>query len=110
MHFLLFTDGEVDIEKVLCLHLLSTHETEHLAPPKRGKLTPLNNVFLKRDTPLEQLIERSKSKQNDLTTSTISLPTYVLGNERQKCGFLSYISDKRPIMTLQGNRQFYQGL
>ncbi|KAH0822393.1 hypothetical protein GEV33_000398 [Tenebrio molitor] len=73
LHFLLFTDGEVDIEKVLCLHLLSSHETDHLTPPRRPRTT----TSMKKDSPLEQLIERSKENPKEAVLAAV-LPTYVL--------------------------------
>ncbi|RZB40443.1 uncharacterized protein BDFB_005667 [Asbolus verrucosus] len=74
LQFLLFTNGEVDIEKVLCLHLLSSHETEHLTPPRRPRTS---SKYWKKDSPIEQLIERSKGCEIEAASST-GLPTYVL--------------------------------
>ena len=69
---MLFTDGEVDIEKILCLHLLSSHETDHLTPPRRPRTSS-------RESPLEQLIERSKNNTSNEKMLDSVLPTYVLG-------------------------------
>ncbi|XP_019878650.1 uncharacterized protein LOC109606517 isoform X2 [Aethina tumida] len=60
---LLFTEDEIDIEKMLCLHLLSNHDTCELTPPRvvrKIKMTIENS-------PLERLIYRSKrtSKTNE---------------------------------------------
>ncbi|EFA09068.1 uncharacterized protein LOC103314139 isoform X1 [Tribolium castaneum] len=74
LHFLLFTNGEVDIEKILCLHLLSSHETDHLTPPRRPRTS---GGFMKKDSPVEQLIERSKENPREAVLRAI-LPTYIL--------------------------------
>jgi hypothetical protein len=87
LHFLLFTDGEVDIEKVLCLHLLSSHETDHLTPPRRPRTT----TSMKKDSPLEQLIERSKENPKEAVLAAV-LPTYVLGTQltsSSSCGAIT---------------------
>ncbi|ENN71128.1 hypothetical protein YQE_12060, partial [Dendroctonus ponderosae] len=54
---MLFTNEEIDKEKILCLHLISAHRTESLNPPKR-KLAYMCKVH----SPLERLLERSKRK------------------------------------------------
>ncbi|XP_044252809.1 uncharacterized protein LOC123003849 [Tribolium madens] len=74
LHFLLFTNGEVDIEKIVCLHLLSSHETDHLTPPRRPRTS---GGFMKKDSPVEQLIERSKENPREAVLQAI-LPTYIL--------------------------------
>ncbi|XP_019770212.1 uncharacterized protein LOC109544461 isoform X2 [Dendroctonus ponderosae] len=57
IHNMLFTNEEIDKEKILCLHLISAHRTESLNPPKR-KLAYMCKVH----SPLERLLERSKRK------------------------------------------------
>lgn len=74
IHPLLFTSGQVDIEKVLCLHLLAAHKTETLKTPPRIDVT---TTTAKEQSPVERLIERSKRKHAE--TMTKLLPTYVLG-------------------------------
>lgn len=73
LHKLLFTDGEVDVEKILCLHLLAVHKSESVLSP------PRENISKYRDnSPVERLIERSKKKKTEDSITKL-LPTYVLG-------------------------------
>lgn len=73
LQFLLFTEGEVDIEKMICLHLLSSHEINLLTPPKRRISRSIT-----KDSPIEQLIERSKNFSQKIASYKM-LPTYILG-------------------------------
>lgn len=78
MKKLLFTNDDLDVEKFICLHLLSTHKTETLRPPHEKLLRHTS----KESMPLERLIQRSK-KQNEicekLTTGLLrKLPIFVL--------------------------------
>lgn len=73
---MVFTNGEVDIEKVLCLHLLTAHKTETLTPPAQHHRTL--KFLAKEQSPLERLIERSKRKRKEDSLTKL-LPTYILG-------------------------------
>ncbi|KAI4456579.1 hypothetical protein MML48_8g00006298 [Holotrichia oblita] len=75
IHALIFTDGEVDVDKVLCLHLLSTHRTETLTPPPREQRAFM--FLAKQQAPLERLIERSKRRWPEDRLTRL-LPIYVL--------------------------------
>ncbi|KAJ8948029.1 hypothetical protein NQ318_003362 [Aromia moschata] len=72
IHCLIFTDGEVDVEKILCLHLLSAHRAETLTPPKRKK------YMCKEHSPTERLVERSKNGFNNYETLSHLFPLYTL--------------------------------
>ncbi|KAK5641693.1 hypothetical protein RI129_010240 [Pyrocoelia pectoralis] len=75
VHAMLFTNGELDVEKVLCLHLLTAHRAETLRPPVKTK-RPIS--FLAKDqSPLEKLIERSR-KRRIMDKHPKLTPTYVL--------------------------------
>lgn len=69
---MLFTEEEIDIEKIICLHLLSSHETNLLTPPKHHTAS-----FMKKDSLVEQLIERSKDFSQKIAFYKM-LPTYSL--------------------------------
>ncbi|KAF5296479.1 hypothetical protein FQR65_LT01468 [Abscondita terminalis] len=75
IYSMLFTDGELDIEKVLGLHLLTAHKTETLTPPV--KCNRPFKFLIKEKSPLERLIERSK-KRRKIDDLTKLLPTYVI--------------------------------
>ncbi|XP_060523157.1 uncharacterized protein LOC132700061 isoform X2 [Cylas formicarius] len=72
---LLFTDNEVDKEKILCLHLLSAHRAETLAPPRKKYMRSC-----KIHSPVEKLLERSKRIKNIHRELKIAnaLPLYTL--------------------------------
>nr|CAI5856656.1 unnamed protein product [Callosobruchus analis] len=72
IHELVFTDGEVDIDKILCLHLISAHRSETLTPPRRKK------VMCKENSPKERLIERSKRGYNSYEKVNTVLPLYTI--------------------------------
>lgn len=75
IHNMLFTNDEIDKEKVLCLHLVSAHRTECLTPPKK-KLAYACKIH----SPLERLLERSKRKNIHLEQKmTNMLPIYTIG-------------------------------
>ncbi|XP_031354780.1 uncharacterized protein LOC116179201 isoform X1 [Photinus pyralis] len=82
IHDMLFTDGELDVDKILCLHLLTAHRAETLTPPARSR-RPIS--FLSKDqSPLEKLIERSRKRRVTNRCPKLS-PTYVLDvNNEQK--------------------------
>ncbi|CAG9767067.1 unnamed protein product [Ceutorhynchus assimilis] len=74
IHNMLFTNDEIDIEKILCLHLISAHRTESLTPPKRKEA-----FMCKIHSPLERLLERSKRKHIHLEQKMTSmLPVYTI--------------------------------
>ncbi|KAK9720033.1 hypothetical protein QE152_g22345 [Popillia japonica] len=75
IHALIFTDGEVDVDKVLCLHLLSTHRTETLTPPPREQRAFM--FLAKQQAPLERLMDRSKRRWPEDRLTKL-LPIYVL--------------------------------
>ncbi|XP_044762458.1 uncharacterized protein LOC123319502 [Coccinella septempunctata] len=74
---LIFTDDELDIEKLLCLHMLSVHKTETLTMPYQKQMKDIS----KENTPMERLIQRSRKinrqKRNDHDILN-SLPIYVV--------------------------------
>ncbi|KAF5302589.1 hypothetical protein FQA39_LY10207 [Lamprigera yunnana] len=78
---ILFSNGELDIDKVLCLHLLTAHRTETLTPPSRKRRSL--SLLSKDQSPLERLIERSRKKRR-IDNLTKLLPTYVLDIEASK--------------------------
>ncbi|KAK9883104.1 hypothetical protein WA026_001303 [Henosepilachna vigintioctopunctata] len=73
---LLFTDDELDIEKTLCLYLLSTHKTDSLRMPTMKSL----KGFSKENSPLERLVQRSKkiNKKKQEDDILKMLPNYVI--------------------------------
>ncbi|KAL1497913.1 hypothetical protein ABEB36_008794 [Hypothenemus hampei] len=74
IHHMLFTNDEIDKEKILCLHLISAHRAESLTPPKI-KL----NYICKIHSPLERLLEKSKRKHiHQEQKMTNLLPIYTL--------------------------------
>ncbi|XP_050298670.1 uncharacterized protein LOC126737713 isoform X2 [Anthonomus grandis grandis] len=76
IHNMLFTNNEIDKEKILCLHLISAHRTESLTPPKR-KFAYFN--LCKVHSPLERLLERSKRKNiHHEQKMTNMLPIYTV--------------------------------
>ncbi|XP_018323386.1 uncharacterized protein LOC108735749 [Agrilus planipennis] len=72
LHNMLFTNDDLDIEKVLCLHLLTAHRFEMLAPVVK----PVGYVS-KDQCPLERLLERSKRRKPE-NRMVKMLPLYVL--------------------------------
>lgn len=76
IHVLIFTDGELDIDKVLCLHLLSAHRTDTLTPPPREQRAMM--FLAKQQAPLERLIERTKRRWPEHKLTRF-LPIYVIG-------------------------------
>ncbi|GJQ72389.1 hypothetical protein Trydic_g3471 [Trypoxylus dichotomus] len=79
IHVLIFTDGELDVDKVLCLHLLSVHRTETLTPPPREQRTLM--YLAKKQAPLERLIERTKKRWPEDRLTRL-LPIYVIDSGR----------------------------
>lgn len=76
---MLFTNDEIDKEKILCLHLISAHRAECLTPPKK-KLARMCKVH----SPLERLLERSKRKNiHQEQRMTNMMPIYTIG----KCNY-----------------------
>ncbi|KAJ8923009.1 hypothetical protein NQ315_001557 [Exocentrus adspersus] len=73
IHSLIFTDDEVDVEKVLCLHLLSVHRTETLAPPKKNL-----QYMCKVHSPCERLIDRSKKGFTNFERLSKMLPLFAV--------------------------------
>ncbi|XP_030764475.1 uncharacterized protein LOC115888774 isoform X2 [Sitophilus oryzae] len=89
IHNMLFTNEEVDVDKILCLHLISAHRTESLQPPKRPSA-----VMCKIHSPLERLLDRSKRKHIHLEQKMTSiLPIYTLETEAER--FNTPINDGR---------------
>lgn len=74
IHNLVFTDDAVDIEKILCLHLLSAHRAETLTPVNRAM-----RYLCKDHSPAEKLIERSKQGFENHEKITVLLPLYTIG-------------------------------
>lgn len=74
MRDLFFTNGELDAEKVICLHLLVNHKFERVAsclrqvPPNQRNWTPIKRLFT-----------RPRVKRSKGTHLHRVLPTYILG-------------------------------
>ncbi|KAJ8975673.1 hypothetical protein NQ317_003173 [Molorchus minor] len=73
VHYLVFTDGEVDIEKIICLHLLSAHRAETLTPSRKK-----NKYVCKEHSPTERLVDRSKKGFNNYEKLSQLLPLYTI--------------------------------
>lgn len=69
---MVFTDGTVDIDKILCLHLISAHRAETLTPPSKY-------YVCKDHSPAEKLIERSQRGFVNHEKITVLLPLYTIG-------------------------------
>lgn len=71
---LLFTDGELDTEKLMCLHTLAFH------PFKSHKPRASCNIArdLQDSAALDKLVERSRLKRGYRNGATNFLPIYVL--------------------------------
>lgn len=88
---LVFTNDDLDMEKLLCLHMLSIHKTESLAMPnvKIAKDIPKEN------TPMERLIQRSKKMSKEKKDHEILniLPIYVIDiGQNQSCTTIGSVS------------------
>lgn len=75
LHILLFTDGELDIDKVLCLYLLTAHKTETLGMPPK---TPRQSFKARQLSPLERLIGRAKRRSCVRQKVFKNLPLFLL--------------------------------
>ncbi|XP_022916464.2 uncharacterized protein [Onthophagus taurus] len=81
IHGMVFSDDEVDIDKILCLLLLRAHSTETLSAPSKNEKP---GKILQRDqSPLERLVERSKKKYVEDKMIKM-LPIHVLTVNRGK--------------------------
>lgn len=79
---LIFTEDELDIEKLLCLHLLSVHQTDTLVMPSLKDLKDIPEA----NTPMERLIQRSKkfSRVNKEDQEILNfLPIYIIGENEE---------------------------
>ncbi|XP_023310180.1 uncharacterized protein LOC111691485 [Anoplophora glabripennis] len=70
---LIFTEDEVDLEKIICLHLLCVHKAESLTPP-RSKA----RCMCREHSPCERLIERSKKGFTNFERLSKLLPLYAI--------------------------------
>lgn len=77
---LLFTDGELDTEKLMCLHTLAFHPFETLKQSHKAQAGYLVPRDLRDSDPtvLDKLIERSRLKRGYKNGATNFLPIYVL--------------------------------
>ncbi|KAG5879494.1 hypothetical protein JTB14_029447 [Gonioctena quinquepunctata] len=73
LHRLVFTNGEVDAGKVLCLHLVSAHRAENLTPPKKKLM-----YMCKEHSPTERILEKSKRGYANNEKLSSLLPLYTI--------------------------------
>lgn len=71
---LIFSEDEVDLQKIICLHLLSVHRAETLTPPKKRA-----RYICREHSPCERLIERSKKGFTNFERLSKLLPLYTIG-------------------------------
>ncbi|XP_023017579.2 uncharacterized protein [Leptinotarsa decemlineata] len=73
LHDLVFTNGEVDAGKVLCLHVISAHRAETLMPPKKRL-----SYLCKEHSPTERILEKSRSGYANNEKLSNLLPLYTV--------------------------------